>query len=104
MVTTNVDGGGNFFVTAKDPAGPWSEPVWIRDFPGIDPSLFFDDDGKVYLTGPAGGGGKPRGIYQSEIDVKTGRLAHARRGSCGTAPARATPRGRTSTGSAAATT
>ena len=74
MVTTNVDGGGNFFVTAKDPAGPWSEPVWIRDFPGIDPSLFFDDDGKVYLTGPAGGGEKPRGIYQSEIDVKAGRL------------------------------
>jgi xylan 1,4-beta-xylosidase len=74
MVTTNVDGGGNFFVTAKDPAGPWSEPVWVRDFPGIDPSLFFDEDGKVYLTGPAGGSGKPRGIYQSELDVKTGRL------------------------------
>lgn len=74
MVTTNVDGGGNFFVTAKDPAGPWSEPLWIRDFPGIDSSLFFDEDGKAYLTGPAGGGGRPRGIYQSEIDVRTGRL------------------------------
>jgi alpha-N-arabinofuranosidase len=74
MITTNVDGGGNFFVTAKDAAGPWSEPVWIRDFPGIDPSLFFDDDGKAYLTGPAGGGGQPRGIYQSELDVGTGRL------------------------------
>ena len=24
MITTNVDGGGNFYVTAKDPAGPWS--------------------------------------------------------------------------------
>jgi xylan 1,4-beta-xylosidase len=74
MITTNVDGGGNFFVTAKDPAGPWSEPVWVRDFPGIDPSLFFDDDGKVYLTGPAGGGGRTRGIYQAEIDVTSGRL------------------------------
>jgi xylan 1,4-beta-xylosidase len=74
MITTNVDGGGNFLVTAKDPAGPWSDPVWIRDFPGIDPSLFFDDDGKVYLTGPAGGGGQPRGIYQAEVDVTTGRL------------------------------
>jgi xylan 1,4-beta-xylosidase len=74
MVTTNVDGGGNFFVTAKNAAGPWSEPLWIRDFPGIDPSFFFDDDGKVYLTGPAGGGGRTRGIYQAEIDVKTGRL------------------------------
>src|SRR5512133_532327 len=52
MITTNVDGGGNFYVTAKDPAGPWSEPVWLRDFGGIDPSLFFDDDGKAYVTGP----------------------------------------------------
>ena len=65
MITTNVDGGGNFYVTAKDPAGPWSEPVWLRDFGGIDPSLLFDDDGKVYLTGPAGGNGQPRGIYQA---------------------------------------
>jgi alpha-N-arabinofuranosidase len=74
MVTTNVDGGGNFLVTAKDPAGPWSEPVWIRDFPGIDPSLFFDDDGKAYLTGPAGGEGRTRGMYQAEVDVASGRL------------------------------
>jgi alpha-N-arabinofuranosidase len=74
VITTNVDGGGNFYVTAKDPAGPWSDPVWLRDFPGIDPSLFFDDDGKVYVTGPGGGSGQPRGIYQAELDVKTGRL------------------------------
>ena len=74
MITTNVDGGGNFYVTAKDPAGPWSEPVWIRDFEGIDPSLFFDDDGRAYITGPGGGNGKPRGMYQAEIDVRTGRL------------------------------
>ncbi len=40
--------GGNFFVTAKDPAGPWSEPVRVeRD--GIDPTIFFDDDGMVYF-------------------------------------------------------
>jgi alpha-N-arabinofuranosidase len=75
MITTNVDGGGNFFVTAKDPAGPWSEPVWLRDFGGIDPSLFFDDDGTVYLTGQGSGApGQPRGIYQTTLDVKTGKL------------------------------
>ena len=74
MITTNVDGGGNFFVTAKDPAGPWSEPVWLRDLGGIDPSLFFDDDGTAYLTSHAGPPGQPRGIYQTTIDVKTGRL------------------------------
>jgi beta-xylosidase len=75
MITTNVDGGGNFFVTAKDPAGPWSEPVWLRDFGGIDPSLFFDDDGTVYLTGQGSGApGQPRGIYQTTLDVETGNM------------------------------
>jgi xylan 1,4-beta-xylosidase len=75
MITTNVDGGGNFFVTAKDPAGPWSEPVWLRDFGGIDPSLFFDDDGTVYLTGQGSGTpGQPRGIYQTTLDVGTGKM------------------------------
>ena len=76
VVTTNVDGGGNFYVTARDPAGPWSEPVWIREQGGIDPSLFFDEDGTVYLTtnGGAPGGQGPRGIYQSTIDLGTGRL------------------------------
>jgi alpha-N-arabinofuranosidase len=42
LVCTNVDHGGNFIVTALDPAGPWSEPTWLRNAPGIDPSLFFD--------------------------------------------------------------
>lgn len=42
--------GGNFVLTATDPAGPWSDPVWL-DEDGIDPSLFFDDDGRVWLHG-----------------------------------------------------
>ncbi|MDT0165626.1 glycoside hydrolase family 43 protein [Actinotalea sp. AC32] len=41
---------GNFVVTAQDPAGPWSEPVWWED-EGIDPALFFDDDGRAWATG-----------------------------------------------------
>jgi alpha-N-arabinofuranosidase len=41
----------NFVVTAADPAGPWSEPVVLLDTPGvIDPSLFFDDDGRAWYT------------------------------------------------------
>jgi alpha-N-arabinofuranosidase len=59
MITTMVGGTqsrkvaetGNFITTAKDPAGPWSKPHWIDGAPGIDPSLFFDDDGKVYYCG-----------------------------------------------------
>jgi len=49
LITTNVGQGGNFLVTATDPAGPWSEPVWIDDA-WFDPSLLFDADGKVYYT------------------------------------------------------
>jgi xylan 1,4-beta-xylosidase len=44
IACTNVDKGGNFIVTAKDPAGPWSEPQWLHGAPGIDPSLLFDAD------------------------------------------------------------
>jgi xylan 1,4-beta-xylosidase len=48
MVTTNI-GGGNFFVKTKDPFGSWSDPIWLPDVKGIDPSFFFDDDGKAYI-------------------------------------------------------
>ncbi|MCC2957384.1 glycoside hydrolase family 43 protein [Massilia sp. IC2-477] len=72
MITTNVTGGGNFIVQATSPGGPWSEPVWIKDAQGIDPSLFFDEDGKVYLTYQDGG--ERGGIAQAEIDVATGKL------------------------------
>jgi xylan 1,4-beta-xylosidase len=54
VINTLVDGktkSGNFIVTATDPAGPWSEPYWLEGADGIDPSLFFDDDGKAWYTG-----------------------------------------------------
>lgn len=51
VITTNTGNGGNFIVTAKDPKGPWSDPYWLEGAEGIDPSLFFDDDGRVYYTG-----------------------------------------------------
>jgi xylan 1,4-beta-xylosidase len=50
VTCTFVDGGGNFVCTAKNPAGPWSKPVWLPQVSGIDPSLFFDNDGKAYLV------------------------------------------------------
>lgn len=68
LVTTNVSYGGNFFVSTDDPAGEWSEPVYLRQG-GIDPSLCFAD-GHVYLTGALAG--TRRGIYQCEIDISTG--------------------------------
>lgn len=49
IVCTLVDKGGNFVITAKDPRGPWSNPVWLPEVDGIDPSLFFDTDGSTYI-------------------------------------------------------
>jgi len=71
MITTLVWGGGNFYVTATNAAGPWSDPVWL-DPEGIDPSLFFDDDGKVYYTRQVGG---ERGYSGQQIlNLETGKL------------------------------
>lgn len=50
IMCTNVSKGGNFMITAKKPGGPWSDPIYTPAVNGIDPSLFFDDDGKVYIT------------------------------------------------------
>lgn len=70
MVTTNVDVGGHFYVWSHDPTGDWSDPLYV-DQPGIDPSLFFDDDGKVFFTST--GAFESHGIYQCEIDLDTGQ-------------------------------
>ncbi len=54
VINTLVDGkikSGNFIITATDPAGPWSEPFWLENADGIDPSLFFDEDGKCWYVG-----------------------------------------------------
>lgn len=45
-----ADGSINFYVTAKDPAGEWSDPVVLPGITGIDPSFFFDDDGSGYIV------------------------------------------------------
>lgn len=50
VTCTMVDGKGNFVATAKNPAGPWSDPVWLPEINGIDPSLFFDDNDKAYIV------------------------------------------------------
>ncbi|WP_165749769.1 glycoside hydrolase family 43 protein [Cellulophaga sp. Z1A5H] len=50
LVCTLVGGENNFVVTAKNPEGPWSNPNWIPELSGIDPSLFFDKDGKSYIV------------------------------------------------------
>ena len=71
MVTFNGVCGKNFYVSADDPAGEWSEPVRVKQR-GIDPSLHFDESGKVFLTTNGTGWNPVRGLYQCEIDIKTG--------------------------------
>ncbi len=79
MITTNVSSSlGNFVVTATDPAGPWSDPYPLGSA-GIDPSLFFDDDGRCYYCGtqPRREGARYYGdneIYIQELDLKTMKL------------------------------
>ncbi|MBN2613660.1 MAG: glycoside hydrolase family 43 protein [Bacteroidales bacterium] len=75
MITTNV-GAGNFFVKTKDPFGSWSDPIWLRDVKGIDPSFFFDDDGKAYIVNNDAPGGPAlydghRAIRIRQFDVET---------------------------------
>lgn len=42
---------GIYLVKARDPAGPWSEPLLIKSAKGwIDPCPLWDDDGKAYLV------------------------------------------------------
>jgi len=49
MITTQFAGDiGNMVVKTKDPFKGWSE-VQKLNFGGIDPSLFFDDNGKAYV-------------------------------------------------------
>jgi alpha-N-arabinofuranosidase len=50
MITTGVYGLGNFFVKTQDPAQGWSDPVLLPEIKGIDPSFFFDEDGKAYIV------------------------------------------------------
>ncbi len=80
MITTNVSYGGNFIVTAKNPEGPWSDPYYLgEEAAGIDPSLFFDEDGKCYYCGtrPNPEGVRYNGdweIWVQELDLSTMKL------------------------------
>lgn len=71
MTTTNVSHGGNFIVHTDDLAKGWSEPVWVEQS-GIDPSILFDDDGKVYYTTASNDSEGRQAILISEINPLTG--------------------------------
>ena len=76
MITTCVDGIGNFVVKTKDPMlDNWSDPIVLPKVGGIDPSLFFDDDGKAYIVHNDAPASTPeweghRAIWIHEYDVE----------------------------------
>lgn len=79
VITTLVDVRGNFIVTAKNPAGPWSDPILLPEVGGIDPDIFFDDDGRVYIAHNDAPVGEPlydghRAIWLWEFDPKTKKV------------------------------
>ena len=81
----------NFILTAKNPAGPWSDPHVIEGAPGIDPDIFFDDNGKVWFVGTHDTGNPNKNgigeIWIQELDLNNWKLKGQRhsiwRGACG---------------------
>lgn len=80
----------NFIITADNPSGPWSDPIHILGAPGIDPDLFFDDDGRVWYVGnqmPKNPNFNGEGeIWLQELDLNEFKLIGERhllwRGAC----------------------
>jgi alpha-N-arabinofuranosidase len=81
----------NFIITAENIEGPWSEPHVLEGAPGIDPDIFFDEDGKVWYLGTHApenptfnGEGE---IWLQEINLDNWKLSGERhylwRGACG---------------------
>jgi beta-xylosidase len=77
FITTNVSdfGSGQVIVSTDDPAGEWSDPIFVPEAIGIDPDLCWDERGQAYLTWhvldfTVGG----QGIRQAPIDSQTGGL------------------------------
>jgi beta-xylosidase len=60
---------GTIMTTTDIYSGTWSDPVTWNATDGllIDPDLFWDDDGAVYLTSA--------GIFQQTINVETGKVS-----------------------------
>jgi xylan 1,4-beta-xylosidase len=86
MITTlvkNGNSGPTFVVKAKNPTGPWSDPIWLPEVGGIDPSLSFLD-GKAYVVNnenPEGGQSYKghKAIWIQEFDIKTDKMIGTRK-------------------------
>ena len=64
---------GPLIVSALDPSGPWTDPVYVDGLVGIDSDLVWDDDGTCHMTLSSYDAGAPR-ILSAPIDLESGRL------------------------------
>jgi alpha-N-arabinofuranosidase len=83
IVNTCTDCGGNFIITAKNAAGPWSQPAFLPEVDGIDAEIFFDDDGRVWITNNGPPVGTPRysghrALWIQELDLKSMKMTGTR--------------------------
>lgn len=75
LITTAVEGPeGHVLMTATDPAGPWSDPVWVTGLDGFDPDIAWAEDGTCLVTYCAIKDWVPQGIHQAAIDPATGKV------------------------------
>lgn len=77
IVNTCVQCRGNFVITAKDPKGPWSNPIWLP-FEGIDPSIYWEGD-RAYIVNNRAPDETPRydghrAIWVQEYDWRAGKM------------------------------
>lgn len=84
IIGTNYASGGVFFVTADNPAGPWSEPHWLNMLV-VDPSLLFED-GKTYFVSPNENGDFQLGVLDLDTDTFTEPLKVIAKGQGGSSP------------------
>jgi len=75
LVTTNISDfdSGQILVSTSDPAGPWSDPVFIPAARGIDPDLCWDGD-TCFLSWRTLDPGAEHGLLQARLDTATGQL------------------------------
>jgi xylan 1,4-beta-xylosidase len=77
IANTCVGCRGNFVITAKDPRGPWSDPIWLP-FEGIDPSIYWEGD-RAFIVNNRAPDEPPRydghrAIWVQEYDWRAGRM------------------------------
>jgi xylan 1,4-beta-xylosidase len=79
IVNTCVDCKFNFIIFTTNPAGPWSDPIWLPAIDGIDPSLFVDEDGRGWIVNNGPPVGEPqydghRAIWIQEFDLRAQKM------------------------------